>query len=189
VYLLVALFSFSAAYALWTHQRWAGRALLTVSFTMIALAMVSLIQLVGGIFSDLAYSVLPNALLANLIIAMSVFLVAVAIFLSYLARSTEIAALYGQRADSAGYSRHVGLTADAAAGTRSLTARYLISVVGSDGSIERRQVSAAQPTCIVGRSSERADLRLSDETVSRLHAKFELVGDALMVSDLGPVFS
>jgi pSer/pThr/pTyr-binding forkhead associated (FHA) protein len=32
---------------------------------------------------------------------------------------------------------------------------------------------------------EKVDLQLRDESVSRIHAKFELVGDALMVTDLG----
>ena len=49
----------------------------------------------------------------------------------------------------------------------------------------RCELSAAKPICTVGRSSESADLCLSDDTVSRLHARFELIGDNLTLRDLG----
>ena len=194
LYLFAALCSFSAAYGLWTFQAWTPRALIGVSLLLIALAMLSLVQMqgFGSVVTNLvvgspssAVSALPSAFLSNLIVGMSLVLVAVAIFLTYVALSPEFANLYGQQGVSVGAYSNDRPSLATESRARSSSAAYLISAIGSDGVVARREISAAQPTCVIGRSSDQVDLCLADETVSRVHAKFALVGDDLMLRDLG----
>jgi hypothetical protein len=63
-------------------------------------------------------------------------------------------------------------------------ARFSISTVTPNGQVVRSEVSAAKPQCVVGRSAENSDMVIPDDTVSRMHARFELRKDELWVSDL-----
>jgi len=61
---------------------------------------------------------------------------------------------------------------------------WLLSAVMPDGKVVRHQVQMGVRPLTIGRSGDRVDFVLDDETVSREHARLEVRGRTLWISDL-----
>lgn len=69
-------------------------------------------------------------------------------------------------------------------GTSLQSDRWLVSGVLPDGQIIKFEISGDAPCKIVGRDPKQADVVITDNSISRPHARFDLKNGSLWISDL-----